>query len=624
MGDSSTGFLGSGEGDTGNNDDGVFVDTSGVYFQRQFDPILSMERYQSNIPRNGHSNNLTGLFHEDVKASEVQDYVLGLIFVGTLIIVFFLVWCVLLVLFMCIGRRIGFLSGARFVRRNDHASNRRDSLAEDHHDGDYNDDQEVRLDDEYGVSSSNKQQRVRIPEQVASPKHHYGDGWRSRATISRMVFIGCGVVCITFGLLLVTMGVTNLQTVINTVDKRSYDMNKIAESTIVLINRGMRDLSKSAQTLRGIIIEDMGKDADFCPADPTSSGSEVARDMKQTKDGVVDFLFELQNFKDDLLAELEDAMGVVAEGTKDITDEAGDINVNDWQSLIVILPYTMLPSLMIVAATLAMFDVSSCFFSCLINWLVLPLFILVTMGAFAVAGGMSIMAGINSDFCLPGGRPGSSPDESILSIMRVLGYEENFLPYQVANFYIRQCTLNVTDPWLDIRKYEPTLVNSLNSLRDMITKLTNEEISDELAVYCNRDFDILVPILKSMSDLINILRNSLIALLDLARCGRLIPLYTDTMYNAGCLYAPRAVFWVFYSCLILAFFGMLMITLRSSMKLSVEDPNYVGHFLQTESLSLRHQERDGDDHTEGKEADAHSTARHSDVSSPQKPPRFYG
>ena len=71
-------------------------------------------------------------------------------------------------------------------------------------------------------------------------------------------------------------------------------------------------------------------------------------------------------------------------------------------------------------------------------------------------------------------------------------------------------------------------------MQKLIANLTDAEVIDELAVYCNRDFDILEPLLRSMIDTVEILTNSLIVLLDLSRCGRLIPLYTDTVYKAGC------------------------------------------------------------------------------------------
>ena len=80
-------------------------------------------------------------------------------------------------------------------------------------------------------------------------------------------------------------------------------------------------------------------------------------------------------------------------------------------------------------------------------------------------------------------------------------------------------------------------------------------------------------------------------------------------------YAPKAVFWVLCSCLILGFFGMMMITFRSSMKMSVVDNSYAGHFLHTESLSLRHHNKETFDETDIREMDSSSDA----VQSPKHP-----
>ena len=92
-----------------------------------------------------------------------------------------------------------------------------------------------------------------------------------------------------------------------------------------------------------------------------------------------------------------------------------------------------------------------------------------------------------------------------------------------------------------------------------------------------------------MLGVVDTLRGSLERLLNLAQCGRLIPLYTSTLYDAGCSYSPKAVFWIFSGCLILGFFGMLMITLRASMKMTLIESDYVGHFPPSETHDLQHQ-----------------------------------
>ena len=424
-----------------------------------------MERYEKYMIRFGHSDNLTALFEDGVGQQEAEDYVMGLIFVGAIILGFFVLWGIFLMIFMCIGHRVGYLSGAPFLRANDEYHKDVD-LDEDHHD--------LHLDEANG-SVANPSSRYNADYGIGAPVSIYptgptqtgepevvplrnGDGWKSKPSIFRIIFIVSGVICIAFGLLLVTQGVTNLQTTINTVDARATDLNRLASSTVVVIRRGMRDLTATAQTLRTIIVNDMGDDADFCPADPELSLTDTGREVKETKDDVINVLESLGDFQDALLAQLEDAMDVIVDGTDEVLNESDQFELNGWESLIVVIPYTVFPSLMIVAALLALFDVSSNTYSCVINWFVLPVFVLMTVVAFVFAGSMSIAAGVNTDFCLPGGRTDSSPDSSLLSIMEARDFNRDSIEYKVANFYISQCANGVEDPWLEVREYEPQLV----------------------------------------------------------------------------------------------------------------------------------------------------------------------
>lgn len=565
----------------GDSNNELYVDTSGEAFQMDYEPTKSIEKYENHMIRFGHSKNLTAVFAESASESEeAKDYMLGLIFVGAIILGFFLLWAILLMIFMCMAPQVGFLSGFPFVRKLDpnHLKQVEDDgviLEVDPHDNHPSQqyDQDYRVSSQYGGYAKPVGGRSGVRMQL-------GDPWKSRPTICRLIFILCGLTCITFGFLLVTMGVTNLQTTVNTIDDRAYDLNQLAEGTVVLIRRGMRNLNTGASAVRNVIVTEMGNDTAFCPSDPSLSNSQIARELQESKDKVIEMLDQLDDFQDGILGDLESSMKVIADGTGEVMKHTSDFDMNDWQSLIVVIPYTVIPSFLIVAALLAMFDVSSRRYSCFINWFILPIFIIMTTVAFVIAASMSIAAGVNSDFCLPGGRPDGSPDETILAIMEQKQYNKSSIEYRVASYYISQCDGSVEDPWLEIRQYGPELDESIVSMTSLLTNLTNNDILDVLAVYCNRNFDLFEPVIMAMIDIVTILKTTQSAVLDIARCGRLIPLYTDTTYKAGCEYAPSAVFWVFYSSLILGVFGMGMITTRSAMKMSVVDPKTAGHSPQ--------------------------------------------
>lgn len=113
-------------------------------------------------------------------------------------------------------------------------------------------------------------------------------------------------------------------------------------------------------------------------------------------------------------------------------------------------------------------------------------------------------------------------------------------------------------------------------------------------MYCNREFFALDGQIDNMQMILTILTDSLTRLLDLVSCQRIVPIYTDTstcsgyecmftllqyqrvspllsyflVYDASCEYSTKALFWIFCCAVILGTFGLIMITLRASYKLS--------------------------------------------------------
>ncbi len=51
---------------------------------------------------------------------------------------------------------------------------------------------------------------------------------------------------------------------------------------------------------------------------------------------------------------------------------------------------------------------------------------------------------------------------------------------------------------------------------------------------------------------------------ELLACNNIVPIYTTTMYNTACDYSVLALAWCFAGFLVISFFGMIMITLRTS------------------------------------------------------------
>jgi hypothetical protein len=113
------------------------------------------------MPRFGASSSFANLFGSK---EEQSDYIVGLLFAGVFVFAIYCAWTIILLLFKCLGqRRVGFLSGSAFLK-------------------------------------------------PADPKAVF-----TRPFWSRLVFLNASILYITFAVLFVTQGITNLRTTVTTV-----------------------------------------------------------------------------------------------------------------------------------------------------------------------------------------------------------------------------------------------------------------------------------------------------------------------------------------------------------------------------------------------------------------------
>ena len=125
-----------------------------------------------NLPRFGRSTNFADLWGTK---EEQGDYIVGLLFGGLLLFSLFFAWSIALAIFKCLGqKRVGFLSGASFVR-----------------------------------PPSTTTTTTTTTTTVMRP------------FISRLVFLNASLLFILFSVLFVTQGLTNLRTTITTVVESS-------------------------------------------------------------------------------------------------------------------------------------------------------------------------------------------------------------------------------------------------------------------------------------------------------------------------------------------------------------------------------------------------------------------
>jgi hypothetical protein len=276
----------------------------------------------------------------------------------------------------------------------------------------------------------------------------------------RGTFVVSGVVFILFSILLVTQGVLNLQTTIDSVNQLATDIDDLALDAEDILRSTLLRLQTQAASVRDLLVSELGGDS-FCPADPSLDNSTVFAIIRDQAGTVSASLSQLNNFLGTQVESMADAISDAAKGARDVQSATEDVNIGGFWLAIILLPYTIVPSMLVLAAVLAHFHKDIPMLNSANRWFFMPFFSILVIIAAGTASGMIAAASANSDFCLPGGQPtdnypGTSPDTTMWRVLDRKNHRTD-LERQIADFYIDQCQ-DKPDPFLFLRSYVPNVV----------------------------------------------------------------------------------------------------------------------------------------------------------------------
>jgi hypothetical protein len=110
-----------------------------------------------------------------------------------------------------------------------------------------------------------------------------------------------------------------------------------------------------------------------------------------------------------------------------------------------------------------------------------------------------------------------------------------------------------------------TQVAAQETVRQLSDTIAYVDVVD-LSFRCGRDFEPIASSLDVMMNILSGLEKSARSGLNLLSCERIVPIYTDIVYEGTCDHSVTGLSWMFACLLIVATMGMIMITLRSSFQ----------------------------------------------------------
>lgn len=458
-----------------------------------------------NIPRFGHSRMFADLFGTE---DEQADYLWGLIFAGVFLFVMFFMWCIMLLIFKCLGRRrVGpLLSGTAFVKAN--------------------------------------------PNSMCNGPF-----------MTRIIFVMSAIIFIIFSVLFVTEGLTNLKSTVSTFLDTAKDVNQIAQD----VNKIITDIvgvANNTVNSRDFLLSTLRNGGKECLVDADAGSTADLEDIIST---VTDTLTGLGNFSFGRAEEYKNSTQSIIEGAEDVNDAATNIEIGDWQALIIIVPYIIVPVLLIGGVALAWLKIDIPMIRPLLSWFVLPIFIIEVVLAYTLSSGILIAASLNADFCSGGEE--DIPDATVIEIIEKLGYTSEDLLFQIAAWYIGQCVTN--DPFTLISSYSAEVKAALAdvTLFDNLAISANDTTVSEICIANITAMDALA---GGLNDNIRTLAGSAFDALELLSCDNVVKLYTKPVYDGTCTYSIQGVTWAFGAFAVVGCMGLIMIMLRSAWQLDVD------------------------------------------------------
>ena len=196
---------------------------------------------------------------------------------------------------------------------------------------------------------------------------------------------------------------------------------------------------------------------------------------------------------------------------------------------------------------------------CFTEWFTMPFFIVMIMFSFVGCGFVVLATEGNADYCSGGVE--STPEGTILNIMAQQNLSQGEIYYDAIKFYSHQCT--VANPWDFLENYHNDLVETSLAL-DAFGKAIAEVNAENLSKQCGVDYVSVSELIAQLQSHSSILIETVARSLELLRCSSIVPLYTNSVYEATCQSNLTAATWIFASSFVISFFGMLMIMFRGA------------------------------------------------------------
>ncbi|GKY99356.1 hypothetical protein MPSEU_000890600 [Mayamaea pseudoterrestris] len=548
-----------------NNTEALALGDGGVSYEA---PLVAYQLLA--IPAFGRSRDISHL----LVSSQAHAYLKGVLMSGFAVWSCFMIWVVFLIIFKRIrSKKIGFLSGNFADTVSESGNNLMMSLQS----------LQVNLDtacQNLGKLPLHEVEKGAVEEGDAEPEevgkvvaHASAESATSSSMVNicRFLFIASGTLFFAFLVLVFSQGLMHVQETAEILNDSSSVVHAISIDVGVLVNDKVPQMRYLASSLRESIQIELDRPT-FCPAQPALGRTVFASDIRTFAYDVVEQLKTLDALFAIDKAEIDQVLQGIDGATSAIKARTGEHDLMSLRGAVCFVVVAILPLFLMAATLMAHEQVPFRKFEHAVEWMILPLFILLVVFAWSTLVVALATAAMAADFCLPDGRIAESgPDQSLLNILQAIHQHPGSMTYQLAEHIMSECVVSADIVNL-LEKYQFETADAIFQLADFIHFLQAGHILQKLAQECQRDLSPVQTILDELAMLLDITHDSISSLLSMLSCDVLVPLYNDTVKEGICTHAISALYWVLVASAGLATTGAVMITLRAACR-----PNAKAH-----------------------------------------------
>ena len=151
------------------------------------------------------------------------------------------------------------------------------------------------------------------------------------------------------------------------------------------------EVAQVAQPLSKDLASQLANDS-FCPGVDLDSATGL--NFSSIANDAVTFLD--QNFTLPQAKEARETLDTAQQTAARVETTSDNISIQDWQSLIFIVPFSIFAFLFLVGVALVWFDRNVTWYICILSWVVLPLFIILIVICALCSGAIVIAASANA------------------------------------------------------------------------------------------------------------------------------------------------------------------------------------------------------------------------------------